>query len=57
MAVALKAERLVPYGTPVGTPVERTFRLAEVHQVALAQCESCGAAVDPILLTQRTYNA
>jgi len=57
MVVALEAERLVPYGTPVGTPVERTFRLAEVQQVALAQCESCGAAVDPILLTQRTYNA
>lgn len=52
----LDQEKLVLCGTPAEIPVVDGWYLVGLDKVVLAQFVSCGAVVDPILLTQQTYN-
>ena len=56
MAAEPLVETLDTSGKTKVTPVDQFKLLDTSLMAALAQSVSCGAVVDPILLTQRTYN-
>jgi hypothetical protein len=56
MAVVQVAETMDILGSLRVIPVGQLIPVGTSQPAALAQFVSCGAVVDPILLTQRTYN-